>query len=153
MVLAEEVDSGRYPSIKRYDRDHADECIVCKKGGTLLCCDFCSNATHFSCIRTKLVVKEPEPEDDFMCHKCIQYILQRRVRAEKRRLRKTNSALDKDPPPEENKEKIEENEYEVVAKRGLEVKHLIELLEDAENRLVELAGTAETNDIRRQLLI
>mmetsp|Transcript_14784 Transcript_14784/g.21864 ORF Transcript_14784/g.21864 Transcript_14784/m.21864 type:complete len:723 (-) Transcript_14784:89-2257(-) len=107
MVLVEEVDTGRYPSIKRYEGEHSDSCAICKKKGTLFCCEFCSNAEHMECLRERLTIREPEPDDDFMCHKCIQTILARRARAEKRRLRKRDHALSKAgiaPVPEVNLE-------------------------------------------------
>lgn len=94
MVLVEEVDTGRYPSIKRYDGEHCDECVICKQNkGILYCCEFCSNACHLECLRERVIIRDPEPEDDFMCNSCIAKVLSRRSRAEKRRLLKRDDAL------------------------------------------------------------
>ena len=94
-VLLDEVKSGRYPSIKKYTGEHMDECKICKKDGFLYQCDFCSNAVHLRCLEGKMTLKEPEVDDDFMCHNCIQKILSRRNRAEKRRQRKREAVLEK----------------------------------------------------------
>jgi len=68
-VLAGEVESGRYPSVKRIadDAEHQDSCYICKATGALICCDFCTKAVHFGCMRTKFTLPYPEPKDDFMC--------------------------------------------------------------------------------------
>lgn len=96
MVLVEEIDTGRYPSIKRFYGEHSDVCVLCRGGtGDLFRCVFCSNTEHLECVRTKLTIREPEPEDDFMCHRCIQIVLARRSRAEKRRLKKREEWLGK----------------------------------------------------------
>jgi hypothetical protein len=105
--LAQEIDAGRYPSMKRYVCEDADgrdaECAICKSveppliitsnGPTdgvekLLPCDFCRQAEHYVCAITKFTIKYPEPCDDFMCHNCIGVVATRRTRAERRRLEK-----------------------------------------------------------------
>jgi len=88
-VLVEEIDTGRYPSMKRYKGAHQDFCVVCKsQEGVKYCCEFCPQTNHMQCLKSKVNVKEPKLEDDFMCHSCIQRSLARRARAEKRRLAK-----------------------------------------------------------------
>lgn len=157
-ALADEVDSGRYPSMKRYTGEkHDDTCFLCKDGGDLICCDFCPKAEHMACILKKFTVKEPEPEDDFMCHRCIQVVMQRRNRAEKRRLEK------RDRDERKQQEKALENEkrnpgmrqgmeYEYMAERGQEVSELVEMLQDAQNRLKQCIETAKMNNVRRRMM-
>jgi hypothetical protein len=93
-VFVEEIHAGRYPSIKVYTGDHMTCCLICKdEGGQLLTCEFCSNAEHISCLKTRVNIRDYEPDDEFMCHKCIQTILSRRARAQKRRLQKRDERL------------------------------------------------------------
>jgi hypothetical protein len=157
-ALADEVDSGRYPSMNRYKgEEYNDFCVLCRDGGELVCCDFCNNAEHMHCIRKKFTVKDPEPEDDFMCHKCIQYILQRRARAEKRRLQKQERDAKR-----EQQEALEESrqnpdikkgmEYQYLAAKGQEVSELVELLQDAEVRLKQSLATHKMNNVRRKIM-
>ncbi len=93
--LVEEIRAGRYPSMKEFDGNHLNICFVCKnKGGDdLYYCEFCENAEHLSCVQSKVTIREIEEDDEFMCHRCIQYVVARRVRAEKRRLRKLDEAM------------------------------------------------------------
>jgi len=103
VVLAEEIHTGRYPSMNRYEGSHDSKCIVCKTGGggtdalnQLYMCEFCSNAEHMPCLKSRVAIQDIDPEyDDFMCHKCVQTVVARRVRAEGRRLEKRSEALEK----------------------------------------------------------
>jgi hypothetical protein len=157
-ALADEVDSGRYPSMNRYkDDNHQDLCFICKDGGELLCCDFCTNAVHLACIRKKFTIKDPEPEDDFMCHRCIQCILQRRARAEKRRLRKQVKAEQKREllafeESQKNPEIEEGMEYQYLAQKGQEINELVEILQDAQFRLRQNMEGCKINNARRRML-
>ena len=92
-VLVEEVDAGRFPSMKRYEEDdHIDVCEICHETsddddrGPVYCCAFCSNAEHFSCLKSRYNTHEWDEDDDFMCHSCLATCLHRRHRAERRRL-------------------------------------------------------------------
>ena len=81
--LVEEVRAGRYPSMKVYNGEHLDICLFCKtKGGHLFNCEFCPNSEHLGCVKSKVTIRDPE--------RCIQTVLSRRARAEKRRLEKLN---------------------------------------------------------------
>ena len=92
--LVEEIRAGRYPSMKEYNGDHIDICFACKnKGGDdLRHCEFCDNSEHLSCVQSRVTIRDLEPDDEFMCHRCIQTVLTRRTRAEKRRLQKLDEA-------------------------------------------------------------
>ncbi|VEU41273.1 unnamed protein product [Pseudo-nitzschia multistriata] len=154
-ALVDEIKSGRYPSIKVFTGEHQDFCIVCKKGGTLFCCEYCSNVEHFSCIRTKYTLKEPEPDEDFMCHRCIGVILSRRARAEKRRLLKQGMNEKKKEEEEKAqavKSPTEGKEYEYMAAQAREVNELVELLKDSQIRLRRSIETTKMNNIRRQVI-
>jgi len=92
--LVEEVRAGRYPSMKVYNGDHINICFFCKtQDDNVFKCEFCSNSEHLGCVKTKVCIRDPEPDDEFMCHRCIQTVLNRRSRAERRRLEKLNDAL------------------------------------------------------------
>jgi hypothetical protein len=157
-ALADEVDSGRYPSMYRYKGEvHLDICFICQDGGALVCCDFCNRAEHMKCIRKKFTVKDPEPEDDFMCHRCIQTILARRARAEKRRLEKQER--DELRNQQEEMEESQQNpditkgmEYEYLAARGQDTSEMVELLQDARVRLRQSLATARMNNVRRRIM-
>ena len=97
--LVEEIRAGRYPSIKEYNGDHSDICLVCKNrgGDDMFFCEFCENAEHLSCVQTKVPIRPPESDEEFMCHKCIQTIMARRARAERRRQQKLDEAMGKSP--------------------------------------------------------
>jgi hypothetical protein len=157
-ALADEVDSGRYPSLKRYTEDeHGDLCFICKDGGELLCCDFCPNAVHLACVRTRFTIKDPEPEDDFMCHRCISYILCRRTRAEKRRREKLIKAEAKRQvlaleESKKNPEIQEGMEYQYLAHKGQEINELVEILQDAQFRLRQNMESTKINNARRRML-
>jgi len=150
-VLAAEVDAGRYPSINRMpeDQEYEDYCVVCQDGGNLLCCDFCSTVEHLKCIRTKFMVKRPEPEDDFMCHKCIGLVLTKRNRAEKRRLQK----LAKDGSSDHvQNPAVEDQKYHMMAVKGRETSELLELLKDSQLRLRQSCDTVKFSDIRMGMI-
>lgn len=157
-VLADEVDSRRYPSIKRHAGKHHDVCSICKKGGMLLCCDFCPKTVHIECIRKKHTIKDPEPQDDFMCHQCIQYIMAMRNRAEKRRIMKQKTALRRNGQDATASSVVPgaelefESDYHAVAAFGHELRDISELLSDAKARLRRAIGIAKINETRRSLL-
>lgn len=97
--LVEEIRAGRFPSMKEYTGDRADICFVCKNrgGDDLFFCEFCENSEHLSCVQTKVAIRDPETDDGFMCHKCIQTVVTRRGRAERRRQQKLEEAIAKSP--------------------------------------------------------
>jgi hypothetical protein len=169
-VLAGEVDSGRYPSMNRNAtgrgrrQEHEDACYICKESkGRLFLCDFCPSANHLECIRSRFVIKDPEPHDDFMCNKCIQKILQRRRRAEQRRLNRYESekgheqerAPSRDAPvlsePSDEVEKGKELEY--LGKQAHSVDDIMELLRDSNSRLRQLVETSKISSFRRSFFI
>jgi hypothetical protein len=156
-ALVDEVDTGRYPSMSRYKGDaHGDNCSICKDGGNLFCCDFCDQVEHLRCLRERFTVKEPEPDEDFMCHKCIQTVLWKRKRAEKRRTLKHKE----DEEKRRQKDLLQEGtaeigpggKYDVMATKGQELSELIELLEDAQLRLRQACETSKLNNLRRQII-
>eukprot|EP00934_Nitzschia_sp_Nitz4_P004104 Nitzschia sp. Nitz4//scaffold390_size11914//842//8150//NITZ4_009014-RA/size11914-snap-gene-0.14-mRNA-1//-1//CDS//3329550186//4094//frame0 len=141
IALVDEVKSGRYRSIVQYTGDdHGDTCISCCDGGELLCCDYCPAAEHLACLRTRFTVKDPEPDDDFMCHKCISKVLLRRARAQKRQeeRQERDEQRRKQQAVEDSRKNpgIKEGmEYPYMALKGQNVSELIELLKDAQTRL------------------
>lgn len=91
--LMEEVRAGRYPSMKAYTGEHLDICFICKtEDKEVYHCEFCCNSEHLVCIQSKLTIHNLEPDDEFMCHRCIQTCMSRRNRAERRRQEKLNKA-------------------------------------------------------------
>ena len=147
-ALSNEVDSGRYPSMNRYtEGDHGDFCLLCKDGGSLLCCDFCSNVEHLRCIRTKFTVKDPEPEDDFMCHKCIGLVLTKRTRAEKRRRQKLGKEDSRRGDQTEDG-----NEYQKLSTKGKDISELVELMKDSQLRLHQSVARVGLNNLRRKMI-
>jgi hypothetical protein len=91
--LVEEVRAGRYPSMKVYNGEHLNICFFCKtKSDDVFHCEFCANSEHMGCLKSKITILDLEPDDEFMCHRCIQTVLARRARAERRRLEKLNEA-------------------------------------------------------------
>jgi hypothetical protein len=152
-ALADEIDSGRYPSKSRYNGEHADKCIICKDGGLLLCCDFCPNVVHMNCILEKFTLKAPEPDEDFMCHKCIQMVLARRKRAEGRRIKKQEKEeIQKEVEEKQNSGVKRGMEYEHLASKGQDFSELVELLQDARQRLRQSLATRKMNDLRRKII-
>lgn len=159
-VLADEIKSGRYPSMKKYEGDHDDICKICRDGGHLYCCDFCPSAVHMECLLAKLPLKDSSTEDDFMCNRCIQKVLQRRSRAEKRRQRKNLTGTTRDgkrtttseggaATSENQQEESSASEYHRVASIGQVLSEFSELLADARARLHQMVEISRINNIRR----
>lgn len=104
-ILINECDSGRYPTITRFEGDHLTECVLCTRKGAddedpLIDCDFCQNTAHQICLNKKMLNKDPpiiireqEPHDSLMCHDCMMYCIARRARAESRRTAKWHYEL------------------------------------------------------------
>ena len=159
-ALIDEVNSGRYPSMKLDPtRKQEKKCYICKSGGgkDLTPCSFCSKLNHFKCLRTRFLCKAPEPVDHFMCNHCIQCILARRIRAEKRRLaklcRRHETVLTQAKTTAKlTKKLIVTREYECVAAQGQRMNDLKELLGEAGTRLSLLASAAKMNRIRRSMI-
>ena len=155
-ALIDEVDAGRWPSINRnVEVSHDVLCVICKKDGELLCCTFCHIAEHLKCIRQRFTIKKPEPDEDFMCHKCMQTILARRNRAEKRRLEKqvsTENKIQQELLSETRKNPGEGNEYHYMAAQAQDVNELVELLKDSQLRLRQSIETSKMNNIRRRII-
>jgi len=143
--------------MKKFTEMHTRSvCILCNQGGTLYCCDFCDTVEHFHCLLTRFRVKQPEPDDEFMCHRCMGVIHHRRRRAERRRLGKLSSEPATSKAIEDAKAKLEMEpgmEYEYLAARGQELSELLELLKDAKSRLGKALQTSKFNDMRRQMLL
>ena len=143
-VLVDEANQGRYPSIQKRPASaepNSEVCLACKKvrASPVLPCDFCNASVHWEGLRKRFVLKKPEPVDDFMWHKCIQYVLARRARAEKRRQdRQAKEELSLKPTSLDEK----------IAK----VKDLAMLLEDAKKRLQDCTERAKTNQLRQSRL-
>jgi len=159
-VLVAEVDAGRYPSINRNKDNvvHEEVCHICKQEEEdegLLNCDFCTKAVHFSCLRIRFIVKYPEPEDEFMCNQCIQYILARRARAEKRRLNKVGDQGLK-AQDEFNLRLVNEvvpgKEYESLEAQGRRLNELVELLRDSQSRLTHCLEVSRMSQLRMEML-
>lgn len=157
-ALADEINSGRYPSMSRYEGDgHFDICALCKDGGDLICCDFCRNSEHLACIRGRFTIKAPEPEDDFLCHKCIQNVQVKRNRAEKRRLMKLDREEEQRRREDEEEELLSPGiqkgqEYPYMADQARDVNELLELLQDSQTRLKQGLATSKMNNIRRKTM-
>jgi len=151
-ALAEDIDTGRYPSMKRLpeDQEHEDFCSICRDGGELLCCDFCPRVVHLKCIRKRFTIKDPEPDDDFLCQKCIGIVTSRRKRAEKRRLEKTERDDIRQQRLAPGMRKG--GEYQYLAARGEEVADLVELLHNAEVRLHQALAMKKMNNARRRVM-
>lgn len=106
-VLASECEAGRYPTITSFSGDHDDKCTLCHKpeeddDAPLLECDFCKNSVHQVCLNKAMLRKEPpivtresEPHDSQLCHECLTTCLNRRARAETRRIKKWHYELQK----------------------------------------------------------
>jgi hypothetical protein len=104
------------------------------------------------------LLKDPEPEDDFMCNTCIQYIWHRRARAEKRRIQKLGEdKVQTDQTAAESvarltKGAVEGEEYECVASQARRLADLSELLMEAKVRLKQNMAMAKVNDMRRAMI-
>lgn len=106
-VLASECEAGRYPTINLFSGDHDDKCTLCHKPeeddeAPLLECDFCKNSVHQVCLNKAMLRKDPpivtresEPHDSQLCHECLTTCLNRRARAETRRIKKWHYELQK----------------------------------------------------------
>lgn len=153
-ALVDEIDVGRYPSLGRYKGDaHQDRCSICKDGGDLYCCDFCTQVEHLSCLRERFTVKEPEPDEDFMCHNCIQSVLGKRKRAEKRRaLKQEQEEEGRRLRQQEGRADDRAGKFQSLASKGQQLSELVELLEDAQLRLRQACETAKLNNLRRQII-
>jgi hypothetical protein len=170
-VFIGEVDSGRYPSMKRHQNKHDDGCALCRnkvlphfpstsKAAKLLPCTYCQKSVHFHCIGTRYRLKYPEPNEEFMCHHCISTVCQKRRRAEKRRLEK----MDLDVPTEDEEiamrlkkaklatELVPGEEFECVSEQGKRCEDLGVLLADTRSRLDLHLKIAKGNDGRRKLI-
>jgi len=206
--LVEEVRGGRYPSMKVYNGQHLNICMLCKtQDNKVLNCEFCANSEHLGCVKSKVTIRDPEASDEFMCHRCIQTVLARRSRAEKRRLEKLtatmkgNSSMSPGVSLEQAKdaavlkreviwslsefddhvasyskcltggpggliccgpctasysrllsETAKEMETQTLSGVGREVSELLELLHDAQVRLLQAVDISNTNGIRRDML-
>ena len=159
-VLANEIEAGRYPSIKLYDGEHDEICALCKEGSDdelLVDCDFCKQAIHYSCLLLRWVVQEPEPGLRFMCQTCIGVICSRRERAEKRRLEKVGetdrNATAKAPSKFALlKGVVRGQEFECLEAQGQRVSDLTVLLKDARNRLSAALEASSLNRLRRSMM-
>lgn len=192
-----EVDAGRYLTIRRIGMDvkHDSLCCACKQdiatediakclpiqfSKDVIPCALCTNVVHFSCMLTKVTVKIPEPDDDFVCYQCIRIVLSRRQRAKKRRIEKfqeslvatstsatTTTTSFKGKPqtmiPDINdifesvrltKGIIPNEEYECLAAQGKQINDLSELLRDGTKRLKRNIEYSTVNrQYRRNLII
>ena len=156
-ALLAEIESGRYPSMKRLESNeeeeedpHDDYCAICKKGGELYCCDYCPVAEHIECVCAKFYqIPEPCSTDDFLCHRCIGKILSKRRRAAKR----TNEKLLRQQQQKGTATMPNENEYVQLAQTGTELADLVELLQDAKFRLTQSMERAKQNAARRRMLM
>jgi len=98
-VIVQEIMTGRYPSIQPFtDRRVDTKCNICKQIPTeelpIYPCAFCWRSCHINCVYEKRPFLEFDPKTDkFVCNTCIGYVLNRRVRAERRRKKKMQSLL------------------------------------------------------------
>lgn len=159
-VLIAEIESGRYPSMKRDPkRSNSKQCNVCKKKNTdgLISCDFCARSVHYKCMRTRYLTKFPEGDDDFLCNMCIQYMGHRRNRAERRRVARLGREFETE---QEHAQRVSMlttgivsgREYECVAVRGQRISDLKELLRETRLHLELQAEAAKTNRLRRKMI-
>jgi hypothetical protein len=173
-IFIGEIDSGRYPSMKRdKDRVHATVCCICKieessestivppPNDRILSCLCCPNVVHFSCFLTKFTLNEPEVDDEFMCHNCIQTVNNRRNRAEKRRIERLiatkkniiNQKIDINSSSRITHGILTKGkEYECLAAQGRRINDVAELLHDAQIRLSQLMEIAKINSCRMDMI-
>ncbi|GMH80229.1 hypothetical protein TrST_g7800 [Triparma strigata] len=72
--------SSTIKSIKTFDQQVNDPvwdetCVICHLGGSLMCCEFCSNVCHKQCFtefNTLYILKEPD--GDYICNFCADNI-------------------------------------------------------------------------------
>ena len=165
-ALINEVDSGRYPTFKRFEGKHDTTCTLCKREGKpwkigsrgrnrlFLTCHFCHRAVHFECVLKRYTLKEPEPEDEFMCHFCTATIVARRKRAEKRRLEKLDiTPLGDEQVAAKNMEQVQlvsgalkGRENETIAAQVQRTEEVSELLVDSKTRLTLAMKIAQSNE-------
>lgn len=69
-----ELDSSIQEEDEEEDRSWEDRCYICRKAGSLLCCDGCSHVAHVPCLGLK-----KEPEGDWHCEECLVKMTQRRT--------------------------------------------------------------------------
>ena len=157
-AIFDEVDGGRYPSMKRYRKEHQKTCLGCKVVGEapLHKCSFCANVEHIGCMRERCLVKDPEPLEDFMCHICLQAVIARRTRAQKRIDSKAIARSDKQTngkaPSKKRTDASGNKEHTILAKRGQEVSQLAELLGDARERLKHCMAQEIINETRQRMM-
>mmetsp|Transcript_12890 Transcript_12890/g.19327 ORF Transcript_12890/g.19327 Transcript_12890/m.19327 type:complete len:422 (-) Transcript_12890:155-1420(-) len=62
--------SEDYPHLKSIVKQEksSDDCVVCKDGGDLLCCDGCVNAYHLGCLNPPL---KEVPQGKWFCPECV----------------------------------------------------------------------------------
>ena len=169
-VIVQEIDAGRYPSINRQAAlkpakgVHADKCFICKSIGNrpLNKCNFCPQKVHIACARSKWTLPEPEPYDDFICTQCIQSVVHRRNRAERRKIERikgveaaaTSLSVTEmvHPPIPLHREVVEGQEYEAVVSQGEHMANLLDLEADARKRLEMELDSMRLSSIRRQMM-
>lgn len=61
-----------------FEGDHYTQCLICNTTGLLLCCDYCPNACHPSCLKPCL---KGRPTDYWHCPQCEEDILNQNVQA------------------------------------------------------------------------
>ncbi|GKY93518.1 hypothetical protein MPSEU_000319200 [Mayamaea pseudoterrestris] len=152
-VLAVEVDAGRYPSMKRNkpDQEHHTSCYLCKYNAEvapLMECQFCARSVHWECMLSRYIVQEPDT--DFMCSECINYIHHRRKRAEKRKLEKLGllEQAEEMSDPALLTSVVPGREYDCLLAQGHRVAELSELLEDTRRRLSQTLSVAQLDEMR-----
>ncbi|GKZ01404.1 hypothetical protein MPSEU_001091200 [Mayamaea pseudoterrestris] len=152
-VLAVEVDAGRYPSMKRNkpDQEHHTSCYLCKSNAEvapLMECQFCARSVHWECMLSRYIVQEPDT--DFMCSECINYIHHRRKRAEKRKLEKLGllEQAEEMSDPALLTSVVPGREYDCLLAQGHRVAELSELLEDTRRRLSQTLSVAQLDEMR-----
>jgi len=83
--IVQEIEAGRYKSIKKFVGDHDKECITCKKKeGLLLHCTYCEKSEHLECFQRHVGDTDIGPRCEFVCHTTVQYVVTRINRANKR---------------------------------------------------------------------
>ena len=56
------------------ERSWEDRCYLCRKAGSLLCCETCSHVAHVACLGLK-----KKPDGDWHCEDCLVKMSQRRT--------------------------------------------------------------------------
>lgn len=60
---------GKKQIFKRWAGEHNDFCVTCDDSGDLLCCEFCANVQHATCLDPSLT--ESDLAFDFVCQQCM----------------------------------------------------------------------------------